>query len=335
MNRRAVALRVLCERKLARQFQEATRGMRAAQVGVHVQSIIAAALLNPSFVVEEITKGRAMALQCSTNRITHRPMLLTLPCADRTERETLRRLVLALTWLVAAQIDGPILPDSSSVVRALLGAWLNITVLNPAHNRSKGVGDQPAHESTKGKTARTPRTGKKARSEGVTMPPRRKKPYGWTRSADRSVPHPDFPAVSSVPVDWRPGGKGRPPVGSYQSEDGKWHLPKGFKLIDGQVYPPMALFRDAASRRKHQRDADRQSRKRRTRRSASEARVSEQAASEPEANLQPTPKVPDATIPQAPEEQPPQSSERESPREAPPPAAAGVAENPQSNNRDA
>lgn len=306
MNRRAVAYRVLVERKLARQFQRAIKGTKSAQVGLHLRSILAAALTNPTIVVEEIAEGRAMALQHSTNRITHRPMLLSLPCADRAERETFRRLIQALTWQVAALIDGPVMPDSSSVVRAILAAWLKITVLNPAQHRNNGIELRPVSESTKGRRTRSSRKGKKARSEGVTVSSRRKKPYGWTRSADRVVPHPEFPAVSSVPVDWKPGGKGRPPVGSYRGKSGKWHLPKGFKVIDGKVHPPLEIFREAVSKRKLRRKADRQARKRRIDKSATVTGLSEQAGSEPEATPTRTKEPGEQTSADFPTDQPPQ-----------------------------
>ena len=73
-----------------------------------------------------------------------------------------------------------------------------------------------------------PRTGGKRRKQkkGNAKP-------DWTK------PHPDFPDVSAEPIDWRPGKRGRPPLGAKRRKDGSWIIPEGYRVVRGKVHPPL------------------------------------------------------------------------------------------------
>lgn len=238
MSRKIAALRVLCERRVAKRFQETTKSMKAEQVSLHLQSVLAAALVNPSFLVADILRGRAMALQVGMVRGSTRPVLLALPCNGQEERETFRRLVMALTHEVSALVTGPVLPDASTVVRALIAEWLKITTLN-------WRGDQPDNAErirgsvpTKKRNGRSPKRRSKPRTKHSART-RRKKHIKKKAKSDLASPHPDFPDVSAKPIDWRPGRRGRPPRGAVRRKDGSWTIPNGFRVIGGKVHPPL------------------------------------------------------------------------------------------------
>lgn len=317
MSRQVTAFRLLVERPIAKRFGQATVGMKAGRIALHLRSVLAAAIINPSFLLPSISSGRALSLQLGKQRGHQRPVLLAVYCNDSQDRDSLRRLLLALTSEVAGLVGGPVLPDASSVLRALLAEWLNISSLNRPDEAEEQARSNPEFRSLGRQKPLPPKSSRRSPSTTKARPTRRK-PYGWTSSADRVVPHSEFPSLSSIPVDWRPGKKGRPPVGSYQSKDGKWHLPNGFKLIDGQVYPPMALFRDAASKRKHLRDAKKKAKKHRTGKSVAQSAVSKEATNEveavPQAAQEPSEKGTAGISP----EQSPQDSSTEAPAGGPP-----------------
>lgn len=238
MKRKITAMRVLCERSTAAQFEAITKGMTVAQISLHLQSVLAAALTNPRFVVASIAKGGAMALQVGKARGAPKPVLLTLPCIGREERETFRRLVLALTWQVVALIDGPVMPDSSTVVRALISEWLRITTLGQRNDLAGTPKRKRGSPQTKKRRARS------SKRRGMPGPsraalPRRKKSVEKTAKAQLRLPHPDFPDVSARPIDWRPGRRGRPPLGAVRRKDGSWTIPDGYRVIRGKVHPPL------------------------------------------------------------------------------------------------
>ncbi|HRJ79474.1 MAG TPA: hypothetical protein PLF37_13285 [Planctomycetota bacterium] len=319
MNRRAVAIRVLCERKLAKQFRQATKDMKAAQVGLHLKSVIAAALMNPDFIVSSMTKSRALALQYGTNRVALRPVLLPIPCSDKGERESIRRLVQALTWQVAALMNGTVLPDESSVVRALLGAWLKITVLNSASKRRQDAGEQPVIDPASRWETRSLRKRKKSRST-KTDRSRRRKAYQWAPDSLRATPHPRFPEVAAQPVDWEPGRKGRPPRGAKQNKNGSWRVPRGFRIIDGRVHPPLEHLRDAVSVRQILPKVGEQNRRRRAKKVVQERIAPKEIASEAETLAQSTPDAAESTFTEVSAEQPPGDQTAETPPGKPPSA---------------
>lgn len=69
-------------------------------------------------------------------------------------------------------------------------------------------------------------------------------------------------------------------MGSYRGKDGKWHLPPGFKEIDGTIYPPLTLFRNAASARDTLRRVGKKSRSRRIKKAVQERIEPQEIASE-------------------------------------------------------
>ncbi|MCZ7608082.1 MAG: hypothetical protein M5U25_18880 [Planctomycetota bacterium] len=249
MSRKIAALRVLCERRVAKRFQETTKGMKAEQISLHLQSVLAAALVNPGIVVAEITKGRAMALQVGGVRGSTRPVLLALPCNGQEERETFRRLVMALTHEVSALVTGPVLPDASTVVRALIAEWLKITTLEWRGDQSDTAERIRGSVPTKKRNGRSPRRRSKPRTKRSART-RRKKHIEKKTKSDLASPHPDFPDVSAKPIDWRPGRRGRPPRGAVRRRDGSWTIPKGFRVIQGKVHPPLTITGKAVSLRK-------------------------------------------------------------------------------------
>lgn len=311
MSRQVTAFRLLVERPIAKRFGQATVGMKAAQIALHLKSVLAAALINPSFLLPSISSGRALSLQLGKLRGNQRPVLMAVYCNDSQERDSLRRLLLALTSEVAGLVGGPVLPDASSVFRALLAEWLSISALNQPDEL-----EEQARTSTESRSARRRKLGSvkpSRKSLSSSKVQRRQKPYGWTRGEGKALPHPDYPDVSAVPVNWRPGAKGRPPRGATQSEDGSWMLPAGFRLIEGRVHMPLALFREADSKRKAKRKTSKQRRRPSTKPVQRGVRPKE-TPSEETSRLRQTPEQPESSSLRMPTE-PPSPPEQETPVE--------------------
>lgn len=319
MNRRVVALRVLCERPVADRFENLTSGMKVAQISLHLQSVLAAALINPAIVVKDIVRGKAMALQVSNCRGSLRPVLLSLPCNGAEEREVLRRLVQALTWEVGALMAGPDLPDASTIVRALLREWMEISKLNreyPSERRGgvpHGIGSQG---NRKPRPART--QAKKSTSGAPRM--RRRKSVEQEIKPDR--PHAEHPDVSATPISWKPGGRGRPPLGAFQSDDGTWHLPEDFLEIRGNIHPPLAIFRSAKSVREILRQVGQKDRRKRLQRQTKERMEAQESTGHAQPLPKATPQPTDAIPPKMTPEQSPRGDAIEAPPGEPPSAKA-------------
>lgn len=293
MSRQITAFRLLVERPIAKRFGQATVGMKAGRIALHLKSVLAAAIINPSFLLPSISSGRALSLQLGKLGGNQRPVLLAVYCNDSQDRDSLRRLLLALTSEVAGLMGGPVLPDASSVLRAVLAEWLSISVLNRPDEPEKQARSKPKSRSV---SRQKPWSVKSSRPSLTSSKPpiRFRTPYGWTRGEGNALPHPDYPDVSAVPVNWRPGQKGRPPRGATQGEDGSWMLPEGFRLIEGRVHMPLALFREAVSQRKAKRKANKHRRRRSTKAVLRGVRPKEPAG---EATLPPrqTPELPETS----------------------------------------
>lgn len=288
MNRKIAALRVLCERNTATQFANVTKGLTVAQVSLHFQSVLAAALTNPRFVMAGIVK--AMALQVGKARGAARPVLLTVPCIGREEREIIRRLVQTLTWQVSALVEGPDMPDASTVVRALISEWLSVTTLGQHTDPMSIAGRRRGSHQTKKQKARSSKTLGKTRSKRSARP-RRKKPVKKSPTVDRDSPHPDFPDVSVRPIDWRPGRRGRPPLGATRNKNGRWIIPTGFRVINGKVHPPLPPSHNPASVKKESPRISQQTQPTRTQRGAYEREQPDAAVNNAEGLQQPSPKT--------------------------------------------
>lgn len=230
MRKRMATLRFLIDRRTAGRFAELTDRMKPAQIGLHFQNVLAASISNPTAVLTRLVGDGLLDRQVSVFRPNQKPVLLELRCEDVEQRDAIRRLLTALTAELASQLAGPVIPDPSTVVRALVANCVETSVLHrsePSARRQQGAGTGNRRTHPESVPAK-PR--KRRRKEGKTV---RRKPIDWSK------PHPDFPDVLAHAIAWRPGRRGRPPLNALRNGHGIWSPPPGWRIIRGRWHPPI------------------------------------------------------------------------------------------------
>lgn len=239
MRKRMATLRFLIDRRTAGRFAELTNRMKPAQIGLHFQSVLAASIVNPTAVLTRLVGDGFLDRQVSIFRPNQKPVLLELRCEDVEQRDAIRRLLTALTAELTNQLAGPVMPDASTVVRALVAEWVEFTVLNRSGNAARAR--QPVALESRRPT-HTPQSERRSATTTVVPHKRRRKERKPSRrkSIDPNKPHPDFPDVCWKPIAWRPKRRGRPPKDALRNGRGEWLPPPGWRIIRNRWHQPVA-----------------------------------------------------------------------------------------------
>lgn len=227
MKAKHTSLQFLFDSHLARRFAQRAGDLEAGDFFRLAKSLLAGALLNPGFLVKHMRKYDYLTRQISTQRGLVKPQVISIECGEEAERRALGRAILAVTDQVATTMDASVLPDATSVFSALIECWIT-DAMATKNGRPK--------EATRRELAFA-RPAKRYRRDNLPpLSPQKK--ITTNKSRLRQVlPHPDFPEVAKRPVAWKPGVRGRPPLGSQCDEQGVWHPPKGWKVIAGRWHP--------------------------------------------------------------------------------------------------
>lgn len=233
MRRRVATLRVLLDRKIADRLRQVIEGVKPAQIGQQVLNILAAMLTKPSSAISRLVKDGLLDRQVSVFRPNQKPVLFQLPCRDSEQRDAVRRLLMALACELAAQLSGPVIPDASTILKAVVMEWLDANSLDrrpDALRASRSAQAEPIQlpsRRTSLISAQFRRRRKKRRTKAVT--PR----------LDPNDPHPNFPDVCRVPIAWRPNRRGRPPKDALRNGRGEWLPPPGWRVIRNRWHAPL------------------------------------------------------------------------------------------------
>jgi hypothetical protein len=229
VKKKPVVLQFLFDRHLARRFAQRVEAMAADRVPLLMQSLLSAALIDPAFLVKHLKKYDFLNRQISTQRGLIKPQVISIHCKDEAERRALCRTLLAVTVEATAALGGPVLPDPTTVLAALVECW----VADAAALRPKG---RAAHRKSKSAFVR-PATRFRRDDLPPLAPPKKSKDKS---SRPGSVlPHPEYPDVAKQPITWRPGSRGRPPKEAWCNGYGVWVPPAGWRVIRGAWHPPL------------------------------------------------------------------------------------------------
>ncbi len=226
---KATTLQFLIDRHLARRLAQRAGDMKPEGLLLLMQSLMTNALVNPVPVVKHIRKFAYLDRQISTQRGLIRPKVFSIDCFNDQQRQALCRTMLALTVEVAAALDASVLPDSTTVLAALLERWVvDMEALDGKRPQGK---PQPNESLT--------RPAKRFRRDNLPPLLPKKKATPKSSRRKRVHAHPEFPEVQKTPIAWRPGTRGRPPKGAICHESGAWTPPEGFRVIRGLWHAPM------------------------------------------------------------------------------------------------
>lgn len=226
---KATTLQFLIDRHLARRLAQRTGDMKPEGLFLLVQSLLTAALVNPVPVVKHIRKFEYLERQISTQRGLIRPKVISINCFTNQQRQALCRTILAVTVEVAAALDTFVLPDSTTILAALLERWVvDMEALGGKRPPSK----PQLNESLT-------RPAKRFRRDNLPALFPKKKAVPRKVRSKRVHAHREFPDVKKKPITWRPGTRGRPPLGATCGENGLWLPPKGWRVIRGAWHPPI------------------------------------------------------------------------------------------------
>lgn len=229
MKAKLVTLEFLIDRHLARRLAERLGDTKPEGLFLLVQSLLAAAIVNPLPVVKHLRKFEYLDRQLSTQRGLIRPRVISITCGDNGQRQALCRTMLAVTAAVAAALDGSVLPDPTTVLAALLELWV-VEKETPKGKQAKAA-PQPMEAIA--------RPAKRFRRDNLPpLFPKKKAAKGKSRRGQVHA-HPEFPDVKKLPIRWRPGTPGRPPKGACCDERGLWTPPAGFRVIRGLWHEPI------------------------------------------------------------------------------------------------
>lgn len=227
MKTKSVMLEILIDRHLARRLAQRTGDMKPEGLFLLVQSLLTTALVNPVPVVKHIRKFEFLERQISTQRGLIRPKVLSIDCFTEQQRQALCRTILAVTVEVAAALEASVLPDSTTILAALLERWVvDMEALGEKRPKSK---PQPNEALT--------RPAKRFRRDNLPPLFPKKKAAPKKSRRQRVHAHPEFPDVQKKPITWRPGTRGRPPKGAICHESGAWTPPIGWRVIRGLWHP--------------------------------------------------------------------------------------------------
>ncbi len=229
-------LHFLFDRHLARRFAQHVETMEPGSVSLLMQSLLSAALIDPSFLVKHIRKYDFLERQISTQRGLIKPEVISIHCRDDSERRALCRTILAVTVEVSAKLDATVLPDPTTVIAALVECWV-------AEKVAKRKKAEPNRKKPK---LGHSRPAKRFRRDDLPplVPPR--KPKAKIPKSGDVQPHPDYPDVAKKPIAWRPGTRGRPPKEAWTNGRGAWLPPPGWRVIRGRWHQPISDSADAA-----------------------------------------------------------------------------------------
>lgn len=226
---KATTLQFLIDRHLARRLAQRAGDMKPEGLLLLMQSLMTNALVNPVPVVKHIRKFAYLDRQISTQRGLIRPKVFSIDCFNDQQRQALCRTMLALTVEVAAALDASVLPDSTTVLAALLERWVvDMEALDGKRPQGK---PQPNESLT--------RPAKRFRRDNLPPLLPKKKATPKSSRRKRVHAHPEFPEVQKTPIAWRPGTRGRPLKGAICHESGAWTPPEGFRVIRGLWHAPM------------------------------------------------------------------------------------------------
>jgi len=230
MKAKPITLEFLIDRHLARRLAQRTGEMKPEGLFLFVQALLTAALVNPVPVVKHIRKYEYLERQISTMHGLIRPKVISINCFTDQQRQALCRTMLAVTVEVATALDGSVLPDPTTILAALLERWV-VDLETPDRKQQKAA-PQPMESIA--------RPAKRFRRDNLPpLFPKKKAPPKKSRR-QRVHAHPEFPEVKKLPIAWRPGTRGRPPLGAVCHESGAWTPPDGFRVIRGLWHAPMA-----------------------------------------------------------------------------------------------
>lgn len=246
MRKRVAALRFLIDRHVAGRFVELTGHKKPATVGRHLLETLAAAMAKPTKLLTRLVRDGHLDRQMSVFRPPRRPVLLNFQCEDSRQRDAIRRMLIALAAELAGELAGPVIPDASTVFRAIIADWVDFS--GQSESQAVARKRQPVERRGHGDVIDERRTPK---SE-----PRRKRRLGRKRRKlakkqpiDWSKPHAEFPDVSARAIAWRPGRRGRPPKDALRSGHGEWMPPPGWRVIRGRWHPAIAVEGEQSAER--------------------------------------------------------------------------------------
>jgi len=226
---KTTTLQFLIDRHLARRLAQRSGDMKSEELFLLVQSLLTAALVNPVPVVKHIRKYEYLDRQISTQHGLIRPKVISINCFTDQQRQALCRTILAVTVEVAAALDTFVLPDSTTILAALLERWVV---------DMEALGDKRPLSKTYSNESLT-RPAKRFRRDNLPPLLPKKKATPKSSRRKRVHAHPEFPEVQKTPIAWRPGTRGRPPKGAICHESGAWTPPEGFRVIRGLWHAPM------------------------------------------------------------------------------------------------
>ncbi len=226
---KATTLQFLIDRHLARRLAQRTGHMKPEGLFLLVQSLLTAALVNPVPVVKHIRKYEYLERQVSTQRGLIRPKVISINCFTDQQRQALCRTILAVTVEVAAALDACVLSDSTTILAALLERW----VVDMETTGGKRPPSKPQLNES------LTRPAKRFRRDNLPALFPKKKAAPKKSRRQRVHAHREFPDVQKLPITWRPGTRGRPPLGAICHESGAWTPQKGWRVIKGRWHPPI------------------------------------------------------------------------------------------------
>lgn len=236
MRKRVAALRFLIDRHVAGRFVELTGSQKPATVGRHLLEKLAAAMAKPTKLLTRLVGDGHLDRQMSVFRPPRRPVLLSFQCEDSGQRDAIRRMLIALAAELAGELAGPVIPDASTVFRAIIADWVD----------SSGQGESQAVARKRQPVER--RGHRDMTDERLTPGPapsearkrrRNKRKLAKKKPIDWSKPHAEFPDVSAHAIAWRPGRRGRPPADALRNGRGEWMPPPGWRVIRGRWHQPL------------------------------------------------------------------------------------------------
>ncbi|MBX3473083.1 MAG: hypothetical protein KF754_01725 [Planctomycetes bacterium] len=246
MRKRVAALRFLIDRHFAGHFVELTGSKKPATVGQHLLEKLAAAMAKPTKLLTRLVRDGHLDRQVSAFRPPRRPVLLSFQCEDSGQRDAIRRMLIALAAELAGELAGPVIPDASTVFRAIIADWVDSSGQSESQSiaRKRQPVERLGHRDvTDQRLTPGPAPSKVRKRRRNKRKLAKKKPIDWSKA------HPEFPDVSAQAIAWRPGRRGRPPHDALRNGRGEWIPPPGWRVIRGRWHPAIAVDGEQSAER--------------------------------------------------------------------------------------